>query len=84
MIATSNTKNAQRALELAIIEAFFLPGSAAHIATAFSTGAKRLHADDIYRIWEGAKARGDLPRLDRPDGGPRERILVPLKGAKIA
>ena len=84
MISPPDTPSARRALELAIIEAFFHPGSAAHIAVAFSTGAKKLHADDIYRIWESAKIKGDLPNITRPDGGPRERTLVPLGGTKTA
>ncbi len=82
MILFRNTPSARRALELAIINAFFLPGSAAHFAVAFSTVTKKLHADDIYKIWETAKAKGDLPKIDRPEGGPRDRILVPLDGAK--
>lgn len=64
---------AQRALELAIINAFFLPGSAAHFATVFSTGTKKLAAEDIYQIWDKAKETGELPRLKRPPGGPRDR-----------
>ena len=82
MIPAPDTANARRALELAIINAFFLPGSAAHFAVAFSTLTKKLHADDIYKIWEAAKARGDLPKIARPEGGPRERILAPLDGTK--
>lgn len=58
------------ALERAIEEAFFAPGSAAHIATAFSTGSRRLHAGDVQRIWRAAKAAGRLPPLQRPKRGP--------------
>lgn len=47
----------------------------AHIAVAFSSGAKKLHADDIYRIWETAKTKGDLPKLERPEEGIRERTI---------
>lgn len=71
MIEPRDTPNARRALELAIIHAFFLPGSAAHVATAFSTGGRRLHADDVRRIWDKAKAKGDLPKLKRPANGPK-------------
>jgi hypothetical protein len=69
------TPNGKRALELAIINAFFLPGSAAHVATAFSTGARRLHAGDIRRIWDTAKEKGELPKINRPTGGPKDRTL---------
>ncbi len=75
MISAPDTPQAARALELAIIEAFFLPGTAAHFAVAFSTGTKKLHADDIYRIWDKAKEAGDLPKLERPAGGPRDREI---------
>ncbi len=61
----------QRALQLAIEGAFFLPGSAAHIATVFSTGGRRLHADDVNRMWSEAKQAGRLPKLNRPKNGPR-------------
>lgn len=60
MTVADTSPQAKRALELAIIGAFFLPGSAAHVATAFSTATRRLHASDVQRIWEAAKARGDL------------------------
>lgn len=80
MISTPDTPSGRRGLELAIIECFFLPGSAAHFATAFSTVTKKLHADDIYSIWEKAKANGDLPRLERPQGGPKDREVVKLEG----
>lgn len=75
-MAPDTTPNGKRALELAIIHAFFLPGSAAHVATAFSTGSKRLHARDIQRIWDAAKARGELPKINRSPRGPKE----PAKG----
>lgn len=75
MIEPRDTPNARRALELAIINAFFLPGTAAHVATAFSTGAKKLHAGDVTRIWAKAKERGELPKIDRPAGGPKERLF---------
>lgn len=65
--------NARRALELAIIGTFFQPNvSAATIAAAFSTGARKLHASDVQRIWDAAKERGDLPKINRPNRGPRE------------
>ena len=74
MIDTRDTPKAKRALELAIIGAFFQPNvSAATIAAAFSTGAKKLHAADVQRIWDAAKESGDLPRINRPTRGPRER-----------
>lgn len=69
------TPRGKRALELAIIHAFFLPGSAAHVATAFSTGARKLHAGDVRRIWDAAKETGELPKINRPPGGPKERML---------
>lgn len=72
MSIPDTTANGKRALELAIIHAFFLPGSAAHVAAAFSTGSKRLHASDIQRIWDAAKARGELPKISRPARGPRD------------
>lgn len=75
MSIPDTTPRGKRALELAIIHAFFLPGSAAHVATAFSTGEKKLHAADIRRIWDAAKARGELPKLNRPAGGPKDRML---------
>lgn len=75
MISTPDTPQGRRGLELAIIAAFFLPGTAAHFAVAFSTVTRKLHADDIYKIWETAKANGDLPKLERPDGGPRDRTV---------
>jgi hypothetical protein len=84
MISAPDTPSARRALELAIIGAFFLPGSAAHFAVAFSTVTKKLHADDIYKIWEKAKLDGDLPKILRPGGGPRDRIVVPIEKTKSA
>lgn len=74
MIEPRDTPNARRALELAIIGAFFLPGSAAHVASTFSTDAKKLHASDVTRIWAKAKENGDLPKIDRPANGPKERL----------
>jgi len=72
MIAHKDTPTATRALELAIINAFFQPNaSAATIAAAFSTGAKKLHAADVQRIWDAAKEKGDLPKLNRPRRGPK-------------
>jgi hypothetical protein len=79
MISTPDTPNGRRALELAIINAYWLPGTAAHFATAFSTVTKKLHADDIYKIWEQAKINGDLPKLERPDGGPKDRSVERIK-----
>lgn len=68
------TPGSRRALELAIIGAFFQPNaSAATIAAAFSTGAKKLHAADVQRIWDAAKESGDLPKLKRPNRGPKAR-----------
>lgn len=61
----------QRALQLAIESAFFLPGTAARIATVFSTPRRRLHANDVNRIWADAKHAGRLPKLNRPKNGPR-------------
>ncbi|SDD93957.1 hypothetical protein SAMN05216337_101798 [Bradyrhizobium brasilense] len=75
MIEPADTPNARRALELAVINAFFLPGSAAHVATAFSTERKKLHAGDVARIWAKAKERGDLPNITRPAKGPKERLF---------
>lgn len=75
MSIPDTSANGKRALELAIIQAFFLPGSAAHVATAFSTGARKLHARDIQRIWDAAKENGELPKLNRPPGGPKDRLL---------
>lgn len=76
MIDTPDTKQGRDALRLAIENAFFLPGSAAHIATAFSTGARKLHASDIMKIWADAKEAGRLPKINRPHGGPKDRIRV--------
>lgn len=78
MIAAPDTKQGRAALRLAIEHAFFLPGSAAHIATAFSTGGKRLHASDVLKIWAEAKDADPprLPRINRPHGGPRDRERV--------
>jgi hypothetical protein len=74
MIGTPDTPQGKRALELAIINAFFQPHiTAAQIAVAFSTGAKKLHAADVQRIWDAAKESGDLPKINRPSGGPKER-----------
>lgn len=73
MIAAPDTKQGRDSLRLAIEHAFFLPGSAAHIATAFSTGGKRLHAADVTKIWAEAKAAGRLPQLERPSESRRER-----------
>jgi len=70
MIAAPDTEQARRALQLAIEAAFFQAGSAAHIAQAFSTGGKKLHAADINRIWDKAKEEGRLPKLNRPNRGP--------------
>jgi len=70
MIDAPDTRQGKRALELAIIHAWFGPGSAAHIAQAFSTGAKTLHASDVQRIWDAAKQSGELPKINRPNGGP--------------
>lgn len=79
MISTPDTPSGRRGLELAIINAFYLQGTAAHFAVAFSTVTKKLHADDIYKIWDAAKERGDLPRLERPDGGPKDRTVERIK-----
>lgn len=78
MIDAPDTKQGRGALRLAIEHAFFLPGSAAHIATAFSTGARRLHASDVQRIWAEAKDADPprLPRLNRPHGGPKDREII--------
>lgn len=76
MIDTPDTKQGRDALRLAIEHAFFLPGSAAHIATAFSTGARKLHASDINKIWAEAKEAGRLPKINRPHGGPKDRERV--------
>lgn len=67
--------NEARALELAVIGAFFTQGSAASIAQALSTPRRRLHAGDVTRIWSRAKDNGELPRINRPAGGPRLRIV---------
>jgi hypothetical protein len=75
MSAAANAQT-QRALELAIERAFFLPGTAAHFATVFSTGARQLHASDVRKIWDAAKDRGDIPRINRPKGGPKDRERV--------
>lgn len=82
MISAPDTPQGKRGLELAIIEAFFLPGTAAHFAVAFSTGTRKLHADDIYKIWEEAKAAGDLPRTERPQGGPRDREVQAMEDGR--
>ncbi len=74
------TEQVKRSRELAIIHAFFLPGSAAQIAQAFSTDTRKLHAADVHRIWAEAKERGDLPKIDRPAGGPG--ATVQPKGEK--
>lgn len=67
MIDLPATPQRTRALELAIIDTFFNPAlSAAQIAVAFSSGSKKLHAADVLKIWAEAKARGDLPKLNRP------------------
>lgn len=70
MIAAPDTKQGQGALRLAIEAAFFQTGSAAHIAQAFSTGGKTLHAADVQRIWDAAKDAGRIPKINRPKGGP--------------
>lgn len=70
MISAPDTKQGQDALRLAIEAAFFQSGSAAHIASAFSTGGKKLHAADVQRIWDKAKEDGRLPKLNRPNRGP--------------
>lgn len=72
MIPHGITPQARRALELAIIAALWQPGSAAHIAVAFSTGSRKLHATDVQKIWEEAKEKGDLPKLNRPSIKARE------------
>lgn len=80
MITAPDTPNAQRALKLAIINMYFDPHfSAAQIALAFSTGAKKLHASDIHQIWAEAKEAGDLPKLDRPSKPPRQLRREALK-----
>ena len=73
-MASPDRPNARRALELAIIHAFFLPGSAARIAQSLSTDARPLHASDVHKIWATAKENGDLPKIDRPAGGPRPQF----------
>lgn len=80
MIATPDTPQGRRALELAIINMYFQPNfSAAQIAVAFTTGAKKLHASDVTTIWAKAKEAGDLPKLDRPAKGPRQLRREPVK-----
>lgn len=71
------------ALDRAIVEAFFLPGSAAHVALCFSTKTRKLSASDVYRIWNEAKERGDLPHLNRPRGGPRDGEAIPFSQEMI-
>jgi hypothetical protein len=56
---------------LAVVAAFFRAGSAASVAALCSTRHRKLHAGDVQRIWNEAKAKGDLPKLRRPAGGPR-------------
>ena len=82
MITTPDTPKGKRSLELAIIAAFWLPGSAAHFATAFSTVTRKLKAADIYKIWDKAKINGDLPRLERPAGGPKDREIQAFENAR--
>lgn len=82
MIAAPDTRQGRRALELAIEAAFFLPGSATHFATAFSTGGRKLHAADVNRIWAKAKQANRLPKINRPHGGPRERTVIPISAAE--
>jgi hypothetical protein len=72
MIARASRMD-KRALQLAIERAWFGAGSASHIAQAFSTSAKQLHASDVQKIWADAKDRGDLPRVQRPNRGPKAR-----------
>lgn len=81
MIAAPDTKQGRDGLRLAIEQAFFLPGSAAHIALAFSTGGKTLHASDVMRIWAEAKDADPprLPRINRPHGGPKDRESISLE-----
>lgn len=77
MISAPDTPKGKRALELAIINAFFQANaSAATIAAAFSTGARKLHASDVQRIWDAAKESGELPKINRPRRGPKERERV--------
>ncbi|WP_439392370.1 hypothetical protein ACRQ5Q_22505 [Bradyrhizobium sp. PMVTL-01] len=73
---TDHSPRGKRALELAVINAFFAPGSAARIAAALSTPVRKLHAADVNRIWAAAKERGDLPKIDRPAKGPGTRASV--------
>jgi hypothetical protein len=81
MMASPDRPNARRALELAIIHAFFLPGSAARIAQSLSTDARPLHANDVHKIWATAKENGDLPKIDRPAGGPAISIQITGKAS---
>ena len=76
MIEHDASSQQKRAIELALIGVFFIPGSAAHFAALFSTEGYRLHAADVLRIWREAKARGDLPKINRPHGGPKDRVEV--------
>ena len=73
MISAPDTPQGRRSLELAIIGAWWGTGSAAHIATAFSTGARKLHASDINEIWAKAKLEGHLPKLNRASAKARRR-----------
>ncbi|MFZ5792345.1 MAG: hypothetical protein ACOY3L_16760 [Pseudomonadota bacterium] len=72
-LVTDDSSTGKRALELAVTHAFFTPGSAAQIAAALSTKARKLHAADVRRIWRAAKERGELPKIVRPANGPQGR-----------
>lgn len=74
MAIADTSPSGKRALDLAIIHAFFAAGSASHIATAFSTGGRKLHAADVMRIWKRAKQNGELPNMARPARGPKQKV----------
>lgn len=50
----------------AILLAWFGPGTAVEVGIRFRTTTRR-----VQDIWHAGKARGDLPRIVRPAGGPR-------------
>lgn len=45
---------------------FAVDKSAAAIARGISTPARPVTSTTVYRVWDRAKLRGDLPNLQRP------------------
>jgi hypothetical protein len=61
-----------------IIAAFGWPYSVAKLVSGFAILGRPTTAEYIESVWQAAKAKGDLPPIERPEQGfdPRHSALV--------